>query len=161
MCVGCAGPDLATQMGKQMRLANCTNSFIESQANMPRWGQLGCSGFIILDGSHRVVEHKTSAFMQVRDLAFRHVEALVDALVDGKPTPEICPGQFARISGLQSKKELNGEVGICMAVGQGANGDRCAVSLLRTRQNVSVKPANLAVVNDLESGDDSAPEGGS
>jgi hypothetical protein len=71
-------------MGTQMRLASCTNAFIANESDMPRWGQLGCNGFIVLDSHLQVVNPCTSAFLEVQDLAFRHVEEIMDRLVDGK-----------------------------------------------------------------------------
>ena len=53
VCVGCAGPELAETFGSRLRLKHCVNSYV-SRNNMPRWGQLGCNGFIVLDGSHSV-----------------------------------------------------------------------------------------------------------
>jgi len=49
---------------------------------MPKWGQLGCNGFIILDGSHSVVCSATRAFLKVKEAAFRHTEMILSALID-------------------------------------------------------------------------------
>lgn len=51
---------------------------------MPKWGQLGCNGFIILDGSHSVVCSATRAFLKVKEAAFRHTETILSALIDQK-----------------------------------------------------------------------------
>ena len=45
---------------------------------------LGCNGFIVLDSHLQVVNPCTSAFLEVQDLAFGHVEEIMDCLVDGK-----------------------------------------------------------------------------
>tara|TARA_B100000767_G_C19413618_1_gene388995 strand:+ start:224 stop:358 length:135 start_codon:yes stop_codon:yes gene_type:complete len=34
--------------------------------DMPKWGQLGCQGFIVGDSRHSIVCKSTSAFMQAR-----------------------------------------------------------------------------------------------
>jgi len=81
VCVSCAGPQLAMQMGTRMRLQHCHNTWVDQDA-MPTWGQLGCNGFIILDGSHNVVCRASRAFLQVKDAAFRHVETLLSALFE-------------------------------------------------------------------------------
>ena len=80
ICIGCAGPQLATAFGDELRLRNCLNTVAESA---PRWGQLGCNGFIVLDAGGRVVCKATSAFLKVREEAFEHVETLVDAQLAG------------------------------------------------------------------------------
>lgn len=63
---------------------------------MPKWGQLGCNGFIVLGPDSKVVCKATSAFMELRELAFGHVETLVDALLQGESAPELCPGVSVR-----------------------------------------------------------------
>ena len=64
ICVSCAGPQLAERFGQQLQLSHCHNSYVDN-ANMPRWGQLGCSGFIILDQRHSVVCKATAPFLEV------------------------------------------------------------------------------------------------
>lgn len=144
ICVGCAGPGLAAEMGTQMRLKNCVNSFIAKQSEMPRWGQLGCNGFIILDGDQEIVSEGTTAYLQVKELAFKHVEALLDAVIEGRPLPKVCPGQFVRLQGLENKPKLNGQIAICVA---GEKNGRCTLQLMQNRKQLSVKPSNLVVVN--------------
>ena len=48
-----SGPALATTFGNELQLANCVNTYVPRGAG-PFWGQLGCSGFIILDGELNV-----------------------------------------------------------------------------------------------------------
>lgn len=146
VCVAGTGQEavgLAKSMGQQMRLTNCVNAFIEHEELMPSWGQLGCSGFIILDSEHRLLKKKTSSFMQVRNLAFDHVEAILAAVSAGEQLPQVCPGQFCRIVGLKSRPELNGQLCICL----GMDEERIQVLPLsedgRSRQKpMSILPAN-------------------
>merc|ERR1711998_727848 len=63
VCVSCDGPELAQAMGERMKLKDCVNSVTASSRDGPYWGQLGCSGFIILSpGSQQVIAGKTMAF---------------------------------------------------------------------------------------------------
>jgi len=150
VCIGCAGPQLAEAMGTRMKLSACTNAFIAEQSEMPRWGQLGCNGFIVFSaGSQHVICPSTSPFMQVRDLAFRHVVALVDSMVDGQPVPTVCPGQYVRLTGLQKTPELNGQTAVCLEAADDA-AERCHVQLLQQRRNLRVKPANLILIEGDE-----------
>lgn len=87
VCVSCAGPQLATQFGNELKLKNCHNTWVDHD-DMPKWGQLGCNGFIVLDGSHSVVCKASRAFLEVREQAFRHVETLLSALIVEKPVPK-------------------------------------------------------------------------
>ena len=66
VCVGCAGPGLASQFTKELKLSKCTVAYA-SQGSGPKWGQLGCSGFIVLDANLRVVCDATSPFLELRE----------------------------------------------------------------------------------------------
>lgn len=87
VCVCCAGPQLATTFGNELKLKHCHNTWVDED-DMPMWGQLGCNGFIVLDGSHSVVCKASKAFLEVRESAFRHVETLLSSLVVDKPVPK-------------------------------------------------------------------------
>mmetsp|Transcript_118619 Transcript_118619/g.186148 ORF Transcript_118619/g.186148 Transcript_118619/m.186148 type:complete len:364 (-) Transcript_118619:106-1197(-) len=107
---------LAKEMGKESGLTHCVNGFIDNQAGMPQYGQLGCQGFIVLDSQHRVVSSATSPFMQVRDIAFKHVEALIAALCAGRAPPRVCPGEFVELIEAPSEyPKLLGQQAICIA----------------------------------------------
>lgn len=108
-------PGLAREMSNEMKLTHCVNAFVDNEADMPSFGQLGCQGFIILDGKHNVVSAGTSPFMQVRGLAFEHVEALLDAVCAQKPLPAICPGENVElIESPSGQPQLRGAQGICV-----------------------------------------------
>merc|ERR1711871_26120 len=80
ICVSCAGSQLSEEFANQLRLTTCINTWVD-KSGMPRWGQLGCNGFIILDSSMRVVRAKTAAYLQVRERAFTEVESILSKLV--------------------------------------------------------------------------------
>ena len=62
VCVSCAGPDMAEKFGQELHLRHCHNTWVADMMRAkPRWGQLGCSGFIVLDANGRVVCAKSSA----------------------------------------------------------------------------------------------------
>ena len=142
ICVGCDGPALAEAFASRLQLKKCTLTYAPRG---PSWGQLGCSGFIVLDGAGRVVCRKTSSFLDLNDLAFGHVEALVDAMLDGSPLPKVCPGQMVQLVGL-SKAELNGQKGVCFKRVDPESG-RCAVHIFSDRRQLSVKPENLLALD--------------
>jgi len=85
VCVSCDGPDLAKAMGERMGLSNCVNTVTASRRDGPYWGQLGCSGFIILSSDTQdVIAGKTKAYLDVRETAFRHVESILDDAIEGE-----------------------------------------------------------------------------
>mmetsp|Transcript_55185 Transcript_55185/g.118593 ORF Transcript_55185/g.118593 Transcript_55185/m.118593 type:complete len:359 (-) Transcript_55185:87-1163(-) len=110
--------NLAREFANEMQLTHCVNGFIDNEADLPTYGQLGCKGFIVLDAEHRVISKGTSAFMQVRDLAFEHVEALLDAVCEQKPLPSLCPGEQVNIIEAPHRT-LIGSTGVCTALGDG------------------------------------------
>lgn len=134
VCVGCAGPALARDFVKQLKLSECTTGFANDE--MPAWGQLGCNGLIVLDAALRVAVPATAAFMEVRGQAFKHVELLLDALCAGRSVPPL-----VRLSGLRKRHELNGALGV-VSKPAAVDGARCGVKLLRGGE-FSLSPANL------------------
>lgn len=108
--------NLSREFGQELKLKHCINGFIDNQGDMPSYGQLGCNGFIVLDETHKVISQATSAFMQVRDLAFKHVETILDATFAKRPLPAVCPGEFVMLEAGADRPGLNGEQGICVNV---------------------------------------------
>ena len=108
---------LCKQMSTGSKLTHCVNGFIDNQIDGPSYGQLGCQGFIVLDEKHKVVAESTTAFMQYRDLAFDHVEALLDAVCNGRPPPAVCPGELCElVEAPEQRPDLKGAKGLCVKV---------------------------------------------
>lgn len=78
LCIGCAGAQLAQQMGTRMGLNHAVNAYIADEASMPRWGQLGCNGLIVLDAELQIVNPCTAAYMQLQAAAFGDLERTLD-----------------------------------------------------------------------------------
>jgi len=168
VCVSCAGPQLATQFGNELRLKNCHNTWVDED-DMPTWGQLGCNGFIVIDGSDKVVCQASPAFLEVKQAAFRHVETLLDALISSKPAPKLLPGRVdgsvggacaevrfgdepekalaeeVIVGGLSSRPELNGKRGRVLS--QVSDG-RVSVQIDGEATPLSIKRQNLTPVAD-------------
>jgi len=149
VCVGCDGPDLSTAMGTRMRLNNCVNGYIASQRDMPKWGQLGCSGFIILgSGDQRIITPKTSAFLEVEDRAFRQVESILDSELSGQQCT-VHPGDHVKLVGLTKAPELNNAIALVMGTADRKTG-RFPVQLLSDERQIGIKLANLVVLSQAE-----------
>jgi len=166
VCVCCAGPQLASQFGNELRLKHCHNTWVD-QGDMPSWGQLGCNGLIVIDGADSVVCKASPAFLEVREAAFRHVETLLGALLASKPAPKLASGRLnggsacaevrfggddddgeadgeeVIVSGLSSRPDLNGKRGRVLAE---ANNGRLEVQV--DGERLSLKRQNLTPVPD-------------
>ena len=90
VCVSCRGPELARTFARKLQLQHCHNTWIEDEDDMPTWGQLGCSGFIVIDGSDKVICDATAKYLEVKEDAFLHVERLLDTML-GTQKEEVTP----------------------------------------------------------------------
>lgn len=143
---------MAIEMGRKNKLRHTRLGFFDSEREFPRWGQLGCQGFIIFDSAGRCVRKTTPAFLQVRELAFQHVEAVLDAMLQERPIPRVCPGDVVVLDGLRSKAELNGRQVLCVgAPREGVNGYKRVPVMIGSAGNViSVKEENLRTTTSNE-----------
>lgn len=155
LCIGCAGPQAAKMMKDRLSLRHCSVGYC-SQSQMPSWGQLGCNGFIVIDNSsqQRVISKATAPFNMVRELGFKHVETLVDAMIARRAIPAVCPGQVVRLRNLQ-QAQLNNQLGLCV---DNRQNDRFPIQLLQARKIVSVRANNFVVVEDVEAALSGRPE---
>ena len=166
ICVCCAGPQLATNFGNELKLKNCHNTWVDED-DMPSWGQLGCNGFIVIDGADTVVCQASPAYLEVKQAAFRHVETLINALVSSKPAPKLAPGRVdpsvgghcaevrfgeeeeeeeeVIVSGLSSRPDLNGKRGRVLS--EAANG-RLEVQIEGEAAPLSIKRQNLTAAGE-------------
>jgi len=105
LCISCDGPQLASAFAMRLQLSKCLLTYVD-RANGPRWGQLGCNGFIVLDAQGKVACSATSAFLEMGERAFADTEAILDSLLsDASPQLMVTPGvdpaelEFDRITG--------------------------------------------------------------
>jgi len=139
---------LAKEFGMSLKLKHCTISYVE-EADMPRWGQLGCQGFIILGPSGNVVCETTPAFMEVEGLAFRYVEMVLSSLLASKPVPAVGPGMAVHIN--DSQLEWHGRLALCLTP-ENSDGE-CQVSLGRGKTLWIKKTSLVARGQDNDCGD--------
>jgi len=132
---------------------------------MPRWGQLGCQGFIILDSSGKVACETTPPFMEFENLAFQYVEMALSSLLASKPVPSVGPGVIVRISKMQfgspQKQQIasamglrDGQPALCLTA-ENADGE-CQVNFGRGKK-LWIKRTSL-IANDQK--DDASDCGG-
>jgi hypothetical protein len=146
VCVCVAGSvDLALQFGRELKLRHCLNGVIVDNSQMPKWGQLGCNGLIVLNEKLEVVVPASKAFMEVREAAFRDVEGVLQRLL--APKPVFASGVHVRLLGLKGSAHLNGATAVVIAPAPSADG-RNLVRLDshlpgEAQQEVQIKTANL------------------
>ena len=86
---------VAQGFGETFRFSGVVNGFIPFE-HMPRgFGQLGSSGFIVVDGNGHFISKKTAAFLQVGKEAFQRVEELLSDHLSPDPARNlgVCRGQ--------------------------------------------------------------------
>eukprot|EP00746_Dinoflagellata_sp_MGD_P035457 gnl/MRDRNA2_/MRDRNA2_18486_c0_seq1.p1 gnl/MRDRNA2_/MRDRNA2_18486_c0~~gnl/MRDRNA2_/MRDRNA2_18486_c0_seq1.p1 ORF type:complete len:346 (+),score=60.51 gnl/MRDRNA2_/MRDRNA2_18486_c0_seq1:70-1107(+) len=133
---------LAKEMGREMKLTDCVNGYIDSPGGMPMKGQLGCSGFIMLDQQMCVLSSCTSSFMRVRGVAFKHVEVLLDAQSQSLPPPKICPGDYV---GVPTDSNSSAQPGMCTDI----QGDH-AVVMMRAGSTAVVPITKLEKIREQD-----------
>jgi hypothetical protein len=152
VCACVDAQSVAVAFGKMFQLAAVVNAHIPSREHFPDFGQLGCSGFIVVDQGGRCVSRKTASFLQQGpDAAFADVERLLRSLV-GEPAPAAlgalpadspyAAGAAAVLEGLAAAPALNGQRVVVRGFDT-AKG-RFVVALEAGGQQLAVRPCNLA-----------------
>lgn len=78
LCVCVDTKGVAEQFSRMFGLESAVNCYIPDRRYFPvGYGQLGCSGFIVVDREGRFVSRKTKAYLQYGEAAFTHVEELL------------------------------------------------------------------------------------
>merc|ERR1719295_1409323 len=67
-------PGVAVEFSQRFRLKKTVVGYIDNKKELPRFGQLGGQGFIVLDGLGNVVSLRSKSFNRVRQTAFQQVE---------------------------------------------------------------------------------------
>lgn len=102
---------VARAFANMFRLQTALNCYIPGRGYFPvGYGQLGCSGFIVVDAKGRFISRKTKAFLQYGEAAFSDVERLLDQELQEKTTkkqavPEI-KNTEATVNGPPTNKSI-------------------------------------------------------
>lgn len=158
--------EVAVAFGRMFELREVINGHIPSKHHFPDFGQLGCSGFIVVDASGRCISRKTASFLQQGpDAAFADVERLLRPLVGGAaagpatgPLPQDSPyavGAVAVLEGLAASPALNGRRVVVR--GYDTAKGRFIVAAEGEGKELSVRPCNLAPPAAPDGGGSGAP----
>lgn len=74
----------AKQFSANLHLANCYTGFIRDKKNMPLFGQLGCSGFIISKPDGSIIVPKSPPYLQYQNNAFYWMENYFHSMMKSK-----------------------------------------------------------------------------
>lgn len=142
--------ECARMFHKLFNFKNCVNGWISHPSLMPDYGQLGCSGFIVLDGKGKCASRKTVSLLENGpEAAFMDVETLLTKLLPVVPSMGPIPsghgyqvGSVLLLDGLKGEPTLNGRKvvveGFITASG------RFSVKLVGGERMLSVLPCSLA-----------------
>lgn len=112
LCLSVAGPELANVFSTRYKLQGTVNGFIEREQDMPRFGQLGCRGFVIFDSSGNVVIPASESFLDIEDKAFRDVEFQLQSMLNKGEGKRMLPdGQRVQLARLVRARTLNRAIG--------------------------------------------------
>lgn len=70
----------SVEMSNKYRMSHVINGFISNRRDLPRFGQLGCQGLIIVDENGDFVSRKSKALLRVGEVAWEDVERKLFAL---------------------------------------------------------------------------------
>lgn len=158
-CVCVDSLDVALNFHKLFRFTKAVNVWIPSRAEMPDYGQLGCSGFIVVGADGKCVSRATAAMLRVGpDAAFADAEqvirlALKKSTVPAAAMPMSSPtdhayavGRIVRIDGLASAPELNGMEAVIIRFEATSGRFIVEIQTVQQQRRLAVQPCNLAPV---------------
>lgn len=79
------GLHVAQMFSSELRLKKVVNGYIERTRDMPSFGQLGCSGFILASPDGRVLVPATPPFLEYRNAAFDWITSKLRMLPGAQP----------------------------------------------------------------------------
>lgn len=120
ICVCVDDKSVAVNFERMFKFTKAINGVVMKRQDMPTFGQLGCSGFIVIGADGTCVSKKTNAFLDYGEKAFKNAEiviltALEDANVElnisSKKQEHIyANGQMLRLEGIAADQTLNGRI---------------------------------------------------
>lgn len=161
LCICVESKQVAQNFGNMFRFTNVINGFIPSDQHMPRgYGQLGCSGFILVDEEGNFLSKRTTAFLDVGDEAFRDLEDLLSSYMEEMepssasedvkvlhPNYPYSKGNIVVLDGIKSQSHLNGKK--VQILGFETRTGRFSVQFVDDKsRRIAVAPCSLAPDTD-------------
>lgn len=156
ICICVDSKDVAIEFANMFRFTYAKNAWISRRDLMPSYGQLGCSGFIVVGTDGKAISQKTKsfldygpeeAFMDVENMIFNSKYGLQGSSKLEKNTPRTenayAPGCTVRIEGMKKNREINGSLGTIVKFD--TTKGRYEVNLLGDRR-ILVTPCKLVPV---------------
>ncbi|KAJ1463202.1 hypothetical protein M885DRAFT_504795 [Pelagophyceae sp. CCMP2097] len=146
LCVCVESAAVARDFSRRM-LQTCANCLV-APGDMPRFpAQLGCGGFVVIDGAGKFVTTKTMSFNDRGDRAFRALENILE------PQLRFAVGARVELKGLVAAAERNGQRG---AVARGVDAQGRVGVTLDDGTALAIKPDNLSTADGFEETGDAA-----
>ena len=157
LCVCVESVRVAKSFANMFGFSKITNGFIPSNDCMPRgFGQLGCSGYVVVNGQGQFLSPKTTSFLQVGEMAFRDVETILLDALKSEPFPDppspdqqlhadypYSVGSIAVLDGLKKQPDLNGSQVTILEFD--TRSGRFSVELCdETKRRLAILPCSLA-----------------
>jgi hemerythrin len=123
-CVCVDEVDVAINFGRLFQFKNVINCWIPSERDMPSYGQLGCSGFIVIGTKGQCISRATDSFLKVGpEQAFYQAEVVMRKALPPDNISNIgrnggyvfTVGTSVRLDGVKSQPQLNGVVASIVA----------------------------------------------
>jgi hemerythrin len=148
---------VAIRFEQMFKFKKAINLVVMNRQDMPSYGQLGCSGFIVIGADGHCVSKKTNAFLDYGERAFQSAEnviktALEDAGIDLDVVIQenerlYASGQILRLEGVSSDPTLNDS--LVTVLNFNTSSGRFNVALNDgSNRKISVMPCCLAPVNE-------------
>lgn len=156
------GKQLAAEFQRETNFRCCLNAFLDPRGDaMPTYGQLGCSGFVVLEKGENSPPNgelvpralETAAFLEYGpDVAFAHVNQMLERVVARRPCPPVYVGELVIIKELVNAQQYNGQTGMCIgmeASGGGGENKFCLQLLSKPHagKQLKVRGRNLSNVS--------------
>lgn len=145
ICVCVDSKGVALQFERMFGFQHALNCWIPSRSYFPvGYGQLGCSGFIVVDAKGCFVSRRTKAFLQYGENAFDHVEELLSKELDS-PNKKVIPQ--AEMNPKEVEEEKQGDVLSSVGVDcMDEEHEKCALAISSLLETFSLEALQKVLV---------------
>jgi hypothetical protein len=120
ICVCVDDKSVALNFERMFKFTKAINGVVIRRQDMPTFGQLGCSGFIVIGADGLCISKKTNAFLDYGEKAFQNAESVIRTGLQNVRTAPLqnalkederhmyANGQMLRLEGISADATLNG-----------------------------------------------------
>jgi hemerythrin len=164
ICVCVDDKSVALSFERMFKFTKAINGVVLRRQDMPTFGQLGCSGFIVIGADGLCKSKKTNAFLDYGEKAFKNAESVIQIALEDAPHIVAPPkntlkederqhmyanGQTLRLEGISSDTTLNGCV-VTVVKFDTTKGRFIVLLSDGTDRQLAVRPCCLAPLGETE-----------